>query len=102
MFDGYRDVASKRSTKSAERISKTNKKTAPYFKLNEKTIDWIHLWGWKTSKHDLLPVHTNKEAAPEKFLKTMCCTCSKDCLRACSDRKIGMKYITIYKQRKSQ
>lgn len=59
-------------------------------------------WGWETSKHGLVPIPTTQQAAPEELLKTICCTCSKGCLGACSCRKNGMKCTTICKICKGQ
>jgi len=35
-------------------------------------------WGWKKESGELIPIMTNKNAAPDKLLKVIHCNCSGD------------------------
>ncbi|CAG9772311.1 unnamed protein product [Ceutorhynchus assimilis] len=52
-------------------------------------------WGWKITKHGLLPVPSTAEQAPQELLNNTACKCSKGCRNACGCRKQGMKCSPI-------
>lgn len=55
-------------------------------------------WGWKTTKHGLLPITTDQPAAPQELLNKISCTCTKGCHKNCCCRKAGMKCSVICTQ----
>lgn len=55
-------------------------------------------WGWKTTKHGLLPNPTDQPAAPQELLNKISCTCGKGCRATCSCRKAGIKCSIICRQ----
>nr|XP_018912069.1 PREDICTED: uncharacterized protein LOC109040547 [Bemisia tabaci] len=52
-------------------------------------------WGWKLSKHGLLPITTLQPPAPEEILKMISCKCKKGCQAACTCRKSGLPCTII-------
>jgi len=52
-------------------------------------------WGWKNTKYGLVPITTNKDAAPQSVLKKVSCKCAKGCRGSCSCRKLGMTCSNI-------
>lgn len=59
----------------------------------------IHLepteWGWKRTVNGLLPVTTEKPAAPPALLKIISCNCQSGCKGNCGCRKHGLKCSII-------
>ena len=48
-------------------------------------------WGWKLENDQLVPVMTQNNAAPDKFLKIIHCNCSEGCKSSrCSCRRYGL------------
>ena len=48
-------------------------------------------WGWKVSAGNLLPIMTDLQPAPQKFLEIVRCACKSGCYTMrCSCRKHGM------------
>ena len=52
-------------------------------------------WGWKVTKHGLLPITSTAEQAPQELLNSTACKCSKGCRNTCGCRKQGMKCSSI-------
>lgn len=52
-------------------------------------------WGWKRTLNGLLPVTTEKEAAPPALLKIISCSCRGACKGNCGCRKHGLKCSII-------
>ncbi|KAF2903848.1 hypothetical protein ILUMI_02327 [Ignelater luminosus] len=57
---------------------------------------------WKTTKHGLLPLTTDKAAAPEELINTMFCKFSKECHGGCTCKNNGMKCTDVCKGCKGQ
>jgi len=48
-------------------------------------------WRWKKESDELIPIMTNKNAAPDELLKVFHCNCSGRCKSArCSCRRYGL------------
>jgi hypothetical protein len=48
-------------------------------------------WGWKQERDELIPIMTDKNAAPGELLKIIYCKCSRECKSArCSCRRYGL------------
>ena len=51
-------------------------------------------WGWMNQNDILMPVLTDKPAAPERLLKLVSCRCKSGWQKMCSCRKLGI-YCTV-------
>ena len=52
-------------------------------------------WGWKVRAGNLLPIMTDQQPAPHKFLEVVRCGCKSACdTMRCSCRKNGMTCST--------
>ncbi|KAF2905349.1 hypothetical protein ILUMI_00832 [Ignelater luminosus] len=60
------------------------------------------IWGWKTTKHSLLPLTIDKAAAPEELINSIFCKCTKGCHGSCICKNIGMKCTNVCKRCKDQ
>ncbi|KAJ8879226.1 hypothetical protein PR048_019832 [Dryococelus australis] len=49
----------------------------PRCKCGKNNFLNLQQWGWKTTKHDLLPNATEQPAAPQDLLNKISCTCGK-------------------------
>ena len=53
-------------------------------------------WGWYVHDGRLLPLQTDKPAAPSEILDVICCSCTKDCsTKKCTCRKYGLHYTPV-------
>lgn len=48
-------------------------------------------WGWELQNNGLEPIQTTDPLLPENLLKNISCSCAKDCTKACSCVKHGLK-----------
>ena len=53
-------------------------------------------WGWYVHDGRLLPLQTDKPAAPSEILDVICCSCTKDCsTKKCTCCKYGLHYTPV-------
>ena len=53
-------------------------------------------WGWYVHDGRLLPLQTDKPAAPSEILDVICCSCTKDCsTKKCTCCKYGLHYMPV-------
>ncbi|GBL94307.1 hypothetical protein AVEN_16824-1 [Araneus ventricosus] len=61
---------------------------------------WTHVldpikWGWKATKHELLPSTSTAVQVPQELLNSTACKCSKGCRNVCGCRRQGMECSPI-------
>ena len=53
-------------------------------------------WEWYTHDGKLMPLQTDKPAAPSEILDVICCSCTKDCsTKRCPCRKYDLHYMIV-------
>ena len=53
-------------------------------------------WGWYSHDGRLMPLQTDKPAAPSEILDVICCSCTKDCsTKRCTCRKYSLHYAPV-------
>ena len=93
-------VASAKAFVTPERLPPTSPATSFHSqRVYFQTMVWMGManemnpieWGWKMESDELIPVMTDKNAAPDKILKVIHCNCSGGCKSAqCSCRRYGL------------